>query len=285
MDDVVTRDRAAPQIEAGTDFRQLQLGGSCHEGIQYNFFSGDKLFAVRIIETRSLRHQSAFVYDNGIVELLNEDAHMERIGSDHLDIKTPRFRMTSDDDQGSITVLSEGSGAELEIAFTTPISSGWAAPDQGAGLHQPLIQGEIAYGGQTYKGIGYCKRYRQDEDVGYLRWRFINGETGGRASMLWTADATFGHSKYDYFKIAYPDGTIAAADGTHTHHRDDMAFGTIDGEPYEIHMEELGEWSTRLLTDNMDTNLRNRFCRMTVRHGGSEEKGYAFNETGIGTIW
>ena len=285
MDDVVTQAPAARLIGMDRDVGHFQFGLTCHEGVQYNFFCDGKYFAARIIESRSLRHQSAWVYDNGVVELLNEAAHMERIGTDHLDIRTPRFHMASDDAQGSIAVLSESSSPELEIKFTTPVSSSWAAPGEGAGLHQPLIPCEVAYGGKTYSGIGYCKRYWFERDLEYWGWRFVEGEVGGAAAMLWTADATFGHSKYDYFKIATPDGHVVAADNMHTHHRDDRAFGTIDGTRYEVQIEEIAEWSTRLRTDNMDTKLRNRFCKMTVRHDGKEETGYAHNETGFGTVW
>ena len=284
MDDVVTQ--AAARLEAtGEDVSHIQFGICNHESIQYNFFAEDFFFSVRVIETRSLKHQSVWVYDGGIVELLNEAEPMERIGDKHLEIKTPRFHLASDDAQGSISVGSGSSKPELEIKFTTPVASSWGSPGTGAGLHQPLIQGDIAYGGKTYKGVGYCKRYWFEEDLGYMAWRFIAGELGGGRAMLWTADATFGHSKYDYFKIATPDGTIVAADNTHTHHRDNAAFGTIDGTPYEARIEEIAEWSTRLRNEDMDLKLRKRFCRLTLRHDGTEKSGYALNETGYGSIW
>ena len=284
MDDVVTQ--AAARLEVtGEDVHHIQFGICNHESIQYNFFAADKFFSVRVIETRTLAHQSVWVYDNGIHELLNEAEPIERIGTAHLEIKTPRFQLASNDSQGSVTVSSAASAPEFEIKFTTPVSSSWGSPGMGAGLHQPLIQGEIAYGGKTHKGVGYCKRYWFEEDLGYMAWRFIAGELNGGASMLWTADATFGHSKYDYFKIATPDGTIRAADNTHTHHRDNAAFGTIDGTPYEARIEEIAEWSTRLRSEDMDLKLRKRFCKLTLRHDGQEDTGYTLNETGMGSIW
>ena len=284
MDDVVTQ-AAAQLVATGEEAHHIQFGVCNHESIQYNFFVGESFFSVRVIETRSLAHQSVWIYDHGIHELLNETAPIERIGTGHLEIETPRLHLTSDDSQGSVTASSAASASSLEIKFTIPVSSSWGSPGMGAGLHQPLLQGEIAYGGETLEGVGYCKRYWFEEDLGYMAWRFIAGELNGGASMLWTADATFGHSKYDYFKIAYPDGVVLAADNTHTHHRDDTAYGAIDGAPYEVGIEEIAEWSTRLRSDEMDLKLRKRFCKLALRHAVREETGYALNETGIGSIW
>ena len=49
-------------------------------------------------------------------------------------------------------------------------------------------------------------------------------------------------------------------------------------------LEELGTWDTLLRSSRMDSQMRQRFCRMKVTHDGSSEMGYAINETCFGTL-
>ena len=79
-------------------------------------------------------------------------------------------------------------------------------------------------------------------------------------------------NSYDYFKIAQADGTILVADDEHTHHRDNIGYGSIDGRPFEAEVEAIGQWETRLLGGNFDALLRQRFSRLAVRYDGEEQK-------------
>ena len=284
MDDIVTTLEAPSTLNLGTDVRQFQLGMGIHDGTQYNFFCEDKFFSVRVIESRKLNHQSAWVYDGGVVELLNTNEPWERLGASHMNIKSSRFHVEADDNGGVVSVLAEDKTPVLQLKFTTPVAATWACPD-GCGLHQPLIAGEVIYDGKTYTGVGYCKRYWLEEDIGYLSWRFIEGEVDNGRYMLWTAAATFGHQKYDYFKIAHPDGTIVAADNQTCRHRDEGAIGVIDGTTYQVQLEEIGTWQTVLAAEGTDIKLRQRFCKLKVLHEGQVDTGYTLNETGIGAIY
>ena len=185
-----------------------------------------------------------------------------------------------------MSAFSDASEPVFQIDFKTPISFDWVTPTGDGVIHQPMIRADITYDGKTYAGIGYCKRYWVREDYGYLAWRFINGGVGGGQYLLWTAEANFGvdYRKYDYFKIAYPDGSIAQAGDTDSFHRDDAAYATIDDVSYEVRIEELGTWSTVLRGDETQLMLRQRFCKMKVLHDGRVDEGYAINETGVGVI-
>ena len=277
--------RTAPKA-SGHEVRQFQLGQGCHDGTQYNFFAEDKLFSVRVIASRNIWHQSAWLYDGRVHEVVSSDAPMERRGDEHLNLEGERFRIWSDDEAGGMSASVEDAGTEFEIAFRTPVTFDWNTPGDGAVIHQPLIQADIHYRGETLSGIGYCKRFWFYHDTDYLAWRFIEGELGGGRSMIWTADGNFGgdYRKYDYFKIAYPDGRLLQAADTDSRHRDDAAYATIDGESYEVDIEGLGTWSTVIRGEDTQLKLRQRFCRMTLRHGGQVEEGYAINETGTGAI-
>ena len=261
-----------------------QWGVSFHESCQYNFFCDDKFFCVRLMEIRDFLHQSAWVYDGEVHELLNAGDVIERDGDDHLKISTSRFLMESDDLRGWVTVLAESGSAALEMKWTIPIATVWGAPGDAIGMHQPLLEGEVTYKGQTYTGPGYCKRFRFYLDPEYFSWRFIEGAFDSADGMVWTADAFFGLNSYDYFKVAYADGTILSADDQHTHHRDNIAYGNIDGRTFQAEVEEIGQWQTRLLGENMETLLRQRYCKLVVRDDGREHKGYALHETGGGTM-
>lgn len=277
--------RTAPR-NSGPEVGQFQFGNAAHDSTQYNFFARDKLFSVRVMASRNINHYSAWLYDGGVRELVVSDAPMERSGSEHLNLEAERFQIWSDDEAGGMRASGEDSKPVFDITFRTPITFDWVTPGSGAVIHQPLIQAEIDYRGETLSGIGYCKRAWFDHETDYLAWRFIEGELGGGRSMLWTADASFGgdYRKYDYFKIAYPDGRLLQAADTDSRHRDDAAYAAIDGESYEVSIEGLGTWSTVIRGEDTQLKLRQRFCRLTLRHGGQVEEGYAINETGTGAI-
>lgn len=270
--------------DGAKEVRHFQWGLRFHETSQYNFFCEEKFFCVRIIEIRGFRHQSAWVYDGEVRELLDAGEVVECDGEDHLKIRTSRFLMESDDTGGAVTVLEKSGSPVLEMRWTIPFSSTWFTPGDGSALHEPLLAGEVTYRGQTYQGPGFCKRAWFDLDPEYFAWRFIEGVFDDDAGMVWSADAFFGTACNDYLKVAYADGRILAADSEHTHHRDNIAYGSIEDKPFEAEVVEIGLWKTKLLGENMDCLLFQRFCKLTVRHDHEEHTGYALHEMGSGTM-
>jgi len=196
-----------------------------------------------------------------------------------------RFLMEASDNDGRITVLGAGGGNKpiLEARFKNPNTFVWSCFVTPA-IHQTHLEGEVSYGGQTYAGVGYCKRYWWNENIEYWGYRFVQGVSESGKYMIWTADATFGNMKYAYFKISQPDGRLAVAAEKDSAHRDDAAFGVVEGVPYEIRLSEIGVWETVLRSCTMDSKMRQRFCKMTVAHGGQIDTVYALNETCFGTI-
>jgi hypothetical protein len=78
-------------------------------------------------------------------------------------------------------------------------------------IHRPAMAGSIAqWRGAEQHGYGYSKRYAAIY-ARYNAWRFIHGvatpasdSTFGAPtppSIVWTADATFGDDKYNYYKL------------------------------------------------------------------------------------
>ncbi|MBM3599746.1 MAG: hypothetical protein FJX35_16160 [Alphaproteobacteria bacterium] len=263
---------------------QPAFGVGAHDGIQYHFFAGDKFFSVRVVETDTHKHQSAWLYDRRAREVLNIDSAraLKQGRGDQLDISGPRFRIRADQTGGEIGVLDAKQRPSFEIAFRTPISFHWDFPG-GPVIHQPLIKAEIAYRGETLRAVGYSKRYWYDDPIGYWSWRFIQGSFG--RSMLWTAEANFDLVKYDYFKIVRPSGKLEQAANRDSMHRQEYGRAIVGRTTYEIDLQELGRWETRMHTRLLDTKLRQRFCKMTLRRGDKVETGYALNEIACGTAW
>ena len=105
--------------------------------------------------------------------------------------------------------------------------------------------------------------------------------------MLWTADGNFGgdYNKYDYFKIVHPDGRLLQSADTDSRHRDNAAYATVDGEPLRGGDRGPSARGRRCCgARKPGSSLRQRFCRLTLRHGDRVEEGYAINETGTGAI-
>ena len=275
----------APQ-RSGAKVRQFQFGKGWHDGTQYNFFVEDKVFSVRVIDSKDLHHQSAWLFDDGVHEVLNSDAPMGHVGDEHLNLEAAQFKLEANDEQGSMTVLSADGQPVFDIEFRTPFTYDWGTPRGASVIHQPLIRATVNYNGTRYDSLGYCKRYWFYEDTDYLAWRFVEGTVDAGRYMLWTADGNFGgdYQKYDYFKIAYANGRLAQAGDTNSFHRDNAAYATIEGEEYEAKIEGLGTWTTVVRGTETQLMLRQRFCKMEVHHGDQVDVGYAINETGVGAI-
>ena len=97
-------------------------------------------------------------------------------------------------------------------------------------VHQPHIECEIQIGGETHTGLGYCKRYAWTPAPRYWGYRFIQGFADAGALKLWTAEATFGEAKYDYFYLFLPDGSLVQADEGISCHRENAAFAKVAGQ-------------------------------------------------------
>ena len=266
--------------------RQFQFGMGCHDGTQYNFFAEDKVFSVRVIDSKDLHHHSAWLFDAEVKEIVLNDQPMAAIGETHLNLTAEQFSIECDDAEGSISASSKNGERVFEVTFKTPFTYNWGTPRGASVIHQPLIRATVSYRGERYDAIGYCKRYWFYEDTDFLAWRFVEGSVDAGRYMVWTADGNFGgdYQKYDYFKLAYANGRIAQAGDNNSFHRDDAVHATVEGEDYEVQIEGLGTWTTVLHGEETRLMLRQRFCKMRVVHGDQVDEGYAINETGVGAI-
>merc|ERR1712060_229588 len=143
-------------------------------------------------------------------------------------------------------------------------------------------------------GYGYSKRYHGIYPR-YNGWRFIHGlaaATGmgldceAPANVIWTADATFGDAKYNYFKLLPPEGhkngSLLESAHCDTYQQQDVAYATIGGERVSASLNEIACWHTIIghgSACTMESKYENRLCQLTLRIGNQPPtKGLAYNE-------
>ncbi len=256
----------------------IPFGGNDHDSLQYHLFCGDVVCGARIFRTRTLDHSSAWIYDgrelrevfNSSERLTARDARGETMEGEGVSFAPGRL------------AFSVG-GGELVVRFEVRTELSW--PDRiSTVIHQPDLACEIAFEGQSLSGIGYCKRYTWTPIPHHWGYRFVQGFTSDHGTKLWTAEATFGESKYDYFNIIRPDGTRQIAGEQDSGHRQNAAFARIAGERITARLTKLGRWEAPLVSTGMDSLLRQRVCRLTLESAAGCESGLAINETCYGTL-
>jgi len=270
------------------------------DGLQYQLFCPDLIVGIRIFKTLTLFHSSAWVYRDGeMSEFAISSQALKQNDGNHLDISgdgfafctqpqdstAPTAQGNNEDSEtidGEITVQGSG-GKTMHIRFKVIEQIKW--PDTvSTVIHQPHIECEIQIGGETHTGLGYCKRFSWTPMPHYWGYRFIQGFADDGAIKLWTAEANFGDKKYDYFYLYLPDGSLVQADDGISCHRQNAAFAKVGGQACEVEIDELGCWEAKLTSDGMDSLLRQKVCRLTVRVLGREHQGMAINETCYGTL-
>ena len=225
-------------------------------------------------------------------------------------IKPTSSRATSLLEAAGVAVGPSGR-RELTISATQGHAYGWmpagfeSAADRPV-VHRPAMAASVAtWRGEAAGGYGYSKRYHGI----YPRhngWRFIHGlatpdgtlpapSTSGEAppSVLWTADATFGDDKYNYFKLlAPPNHTSGLLDESlmeDTYQQQDAAYAVIGGARTTARLREIATWHTILGGGGggaMEMKYENRLCAFTLQVGDRPPTtGLAYNERCFGCLW
>ena len=258
---------------------QIPFGSGWHDSLQYHVFCEDKLFAVRVFWTHSLWHHSVWVYDGKVVELINSAEPLVQSGAPYAELNCPNFELSAPDEAVSIRV-----GNDLSLTLT-PKHTMYGPSPIGPGLHHPNMDARVSYQGRSLQGLAYCKRYDfRGDPIRYWGYRFVHGTLDDHSWSLWTAQATFGFGNHSYFRFIDAGGKVHEADVRDSCHRDDHCYGVVGGEDFDVELQELGVWDTVLRSSVMDSQLRQRFCRMSVHRGERCETGYAINEFCSGTL-
>lgn len=261
---------------------QRPFGDFDHDSIQYHAFCGDFVCAARIFSTRSLVHTSAWVYDGKSVRTVFGSTETPvQSSAGYCDVSAPGIAIRADDKTASISLAPRASDDAIEMTFDVRSQVTWGDTISTV-LHQPDMDCRVVFGGATHTGQGYAKRYTWTPCPHNWGYRFIQGYAD--EINLWTAEATFGDDKYDYFKLIAPDGTVSEAGRPDSCHRMNSAFATVEGDRIAVEIEEIGRWEVDLKSSAMDSLLRQKMCRLRVTRNGDVHNGYAINETCYGTL-
>jgi len=211
---------------------------------------------------------------------------------------------------------------ELRIEVEQGHSYGWMpAGFEGEAdrpvIHRPAMVANVAmWRGVARGGFGYSKRYHGIYPR-YNGWRFIHGVALTQdqtfiappprplpltsmaqgpwtaPSIVWTADATFGDDKYNYFKLLAPEahesGTLLESAQADTYQQQDVAYGRIGGERVTASLKEIAKWHTIIGGrggNDMEMKYENRLCGFTLQVGDKPPTtGLAYNERCFGCLW
>jgi hypothetical protein len=267
---------------------QPAFGAGSHDSLQYHFFCDELFLSTRFFLTGSLFHYSAWIYDGESREILNVSnapGRKQEKGS-HLNIIQPELEVSELESKGLLKVKNRLSEPIAQVNFEAQNvilrEDPFESKDEKT-IYYPNIKSTVEYKGRLYQGIGFCKRYWGD----YPRvwgYRFINGITGADSLVVWTADATFGHAKYDYFRVIEPDGTLSSAEPNSSYQKTNRAFATIGGIRYALSFDEIAQWETVLKSDAMESHLRQRYGLLLLERDGDSIKGVALNEVCFGVL-
>ncbi len=265
-------------------YSQHAFGDFDHDSVQYHFYCGDIMGAGRLFSTRTLEHGSLWIFDGAQYHELQSVTGKFHDRSDRAfeaDIGQISLRQNG----STITIHLEGMNGkdDFKVVLTPATELRWSDTISQV-IHQPDMAVELHWNGQVHDGIGYCKRYSWTPAPNYWGYRFIQGFLDDGAISIWTAEATFGTGKYDYFRMLMPDGDVITTPDDISCHRLNGAFAKTSIGPVNIQLEELCVWQAPLRSERMDSLLRQRACRMTVTTDNWQKHGLAINETCYGTL-
>jgi hypothetical protein len=267
--------------------KQPAYPAGSHDSIQYHFFCEDKLFAMRIFRSDSLEQTSAWIFDGTAKAVLASDSKITQSDAGHLDVSSQEMTLAAGEDAGRITIVSEKAEGSFEVEFTLGKTLNWGYNAQDVGedvFHQPDLACVVTYRGKKMVGRGYCKRYYWQNPPRYWGYRFLQGFIDDRKTSIWTADAMFGTSKYEYFKLLGQDGTLLELPTDTCAHKQNLMFGYLDGVRHEAIFEELGAWNQTLKSSSMDSHMQQRYGKVTYFDGNNVRTGVAITEYCFGTL-
>lgn len=262
---------------------QSCFGGFDHDSLQYHFFCGEIIGACRLFHANSLRHASLWIFDGKTYrELQSNNGGYQENASDRLMVRMDGLTFASEGED--IVIAFDDGGANPVVIRMQPRREITWGDTISSVIHQPDMGVELTLDGKNTKGIGYCKRYAWTPAPRHWGYRFIQGFVDDGQTSVWTAEATFGLGKYDYFKIMNQHGEILTTPDDVSCHRLNGAYGLTSEGPVWITIDPLATWDALLESGGMSSRMRQRACRMTVRAEAWEKQGFAINETCYGTL-
>lgn len=262
-----------------------------HDSLQYHFFLPGYIIAARVFHTTTLQQHSAWMYDvkkGEMTELFTPSYEVmaQRTGQDTLQLESEKLKFVDAPEGGVIEVKSKG----LVLNFKQNHVYSWLPQGQtDSVVHRPDLSCTVTIDGKVLQGTGYSKRYWGIYER-FWGYRFIHGTVSlpgdARPHTVWTADAAFGDSKYNYFKLLDPSGNLASAESDDTWQRDTTANALVGGVRHTVTLRPLCTWNAIIggPGKSMESKMQNRYCEMELAIGGRVLRGVAYNERCYGTV-
>jgi hypothetical protein len=269
-----------------------------HDSWQFHFYSAeiDRFFSVRMWASTSVNQAWAWTVKSDGTEK-EALAYLEKCEFSHPNSSSTAakqdtiefvFEELSNESHGGILTVSKPGSDLIKIDFAPRSTFFWAVPSRPEGVfHFPNLTASITYGGRTVKAFGYCKRYWGDYD-GAWGYRFIQGCATDETKCFWTADATFGDDKYNYFKVLNAEtGELVQAEKTDTYHNFKRGFWRpLEGPKMEVELKESATMEFMLTSSKQHSKLVERFGKVQLlKDGEIVFEGYGFNEVCFGTVF
>ncbi|KAF4664886.1 hypothetical protein FOL47_004900 [Perkinsus chesapeaki] len=199
------------------------------------------------------------------------------------------------DPKGSGEFALEHEGKEvLRMHFTTDgLHFPWEVPGQeDKVIHRPLLRADLLIEGTHESMFGYSKRYYGPSYGPVWGYRFIHtifmGQNDNEPhTVIWTADATFGNNKYNYWKsLDVKTGKVEAIPGNFTCHQQGVARTFNGGELNNLAVDVEASHVWTLKGSNMLSKMSEAFgvAKLTDRNGKVLARGPAFNEVCFGSL-
>ena len=262
-----------------------------HDSLQYHFVVPSKQLCVaaRVFYTPSMYHHSVWVrtMNEGARELIGSNTAMEGDES-RLMLTSTGLKISEDSNGcGQISITGSRDEDQYTISFEEQNVFAWLPAGQSERvIHRPNLKAKLKCCGESYEAWGYSKRYFGDYPA-HWGYRFIHGigRLGEREAVVWTADATFGLNKYNYFHVLV-DGRHMHSNPENTYQQFSKAYGILGCENASAALDELpeSEWIREIKNDKMSSCMRQRFCKLNLVIGAEKFTGFALNETCFGTL-
>lgn len=243
---------------------QQTFGGYDHDSLQCHFFCGDVIGGCRLFHTNSLQHASLWVFDGKTYrEFQSANGRYDENATDRLFVRMDGLTFAAEGDDTVITFDGGTDGESVTIRLAPVREVTWNDRISTV-VHQPVMEVELLMGGKALRGVGYCKRYTWTRAPQHWGYRFIQGFVDEGQTSIWTAEATFGLEKYDYFKVMDPAGDILTTPDDMSCHRLNGAVGLTSTGLVRIEIAPLSTWDVQLQSDQMDSRMQQRACRLIL---------------------
>lgn len=258
---------------------------TANDSLQYHFFADNRLFSIRMAYRGGHWTHAAWIYDGSAREIAKSPNLWVQSDSPYLDIQSDIAEVRDED--GEIVVIVHATSSEDSFeARVRPLNTlTWMdtlSESNEEVLHLPDLTGTLKFRGKTYDTKGYCKHVMWHTGPRYTGYRFLHGFVDDGELAIWSADAVFAYQKYDYFKMAKPDGTIIAADYEQSSHKQNTVYARIGERAIKVDFEELGMWELPIVNSSSDMVIMQRYGNIRYTEGSVVKTGFALTEYGFG---